>query len=239
MSSIAFRNKELDGVYEQVSCLHNGGCYTNRGLPGAYSWTSLPHHQRPWRKYPQSPGGNCPKIAFLWSLTLWNKQFPASQACPQWSRRESWSSRRLDLWWQKRILADIEEQVGQLLAMVFENYKSLDEASPSGLADTFVPAVGAVAPALVPAVQLYTLLHDILSVEAQCTLRNYFQVCKLHSLETKEGIFPALVVRCPDILLYLAWQLHNFADIVLESEKYHGTIHLISLTSNMWAGQVD
>lgn len=133
------------------------------------------------------------------------------------------------MWWQKRILADIEEQVGQLLAMVFENYKSLDEASPSGLADTFVPAVGAVAPALVPAVQLYTLLHDILSVEAQCTLRNYFQVCKLHSLKTKEGIFPALVVRCPDILLYLAWQLHNFADIVLESEKYHGTIHLISL----------
>ncbi|CAK9199091.1 unnamed protein product [Sphagnum troendelagicum] len=92
---------------------------------------------------------------------------------------------------EKRILADIEEQVGQLLAMVFENYKSLDEASPSGLADTFVPAVGAVAPALVPAVQLYTLLHDILSVEAQCTLRNYFQIaarkrCKRHMTETDE-----------------------------------------------------
>jgi hypothetical protein len=31
-------------------------------------------------------------------------------------------------------------------------------------------------------------------------LRNYFQVCKLHSLETKEDIFPALVIRCPDVV---------------------------------------
>lgn len=83
----------------------------------------------------------------------------------------------MDGWPQRRIFGDIEEQVEQLLAVVFENYKSLDEASNSGLAEIFTPAVGGiVAPALVPAVQIYTLLHDILSLESQSTLRNYFQV---------------------------------------------------------------
>jgi hypothetical protein len=77
---------------------------------------------------------------------------------------------------QKRILVEVEEQVQQLLALVFENYKALDEASISGLAETFTQATGCVAPALVPAVQLFTLMHDILSAEAQSTLRNYFKV---------------------------------------------------------------
>lgn len=45
------------------------------------------------------------------------------------------------------------------------------------MTDVF-PAVGAAAPALVPAVQIYTLLHDILTLDAQTTLRNYFKVCK-------------------------------------------------------------
>lgn len=71
----------------------------------------------------------------------------------------------------------MEEQVSQLLALVFENYKSLDETSSTGMTDVF-PAVGAAAPALVPAVQIYTLLHDILTLDAQTTLRNYFKVCK-------------------------------------------------------------
>lgn len=81
---------------------------------------------------------------------------------------------------QKRILIEVEEQVQQLLAVVFENYKALDESSTSGLAETFAQATGSVAPALVPAVQLFTLMHDILSVEAQSTLRNYFKVCPHH-----------------------------------------------------------
>jgi len=71
---------------------------------------------------------------------------------------------------------DVQEQVEQLLSVVFENYKSLDEDSISGLADISAPVRGSVAPALIPAVQIYTLLHDILSVESQNTLRNYFKV---------------------------------------------------------------
>jgi hypothetical protein len=76
---------------------------------------------------------------------------------------------------QKRILAVVEDQVSQLLTLVFENYKSLDETSLSGMSDKF-PAVGAAAPALLPAVQIYTLLHDILTLDAQITLRNFFKV---------------------------------------------------------------
>lgn len=77
---------------------------------------------------------------------------------------------------QKRLLVDVKEQVEQLLAVVFENYKSLDEDSASGLADISAPVLGSVGPALVPAVQIYTLVHDILSLESQNTLRNYFKV---------------------------------------------------------------
>lgn len=78
---------------------------------------------------------------------------------------------------QKRILVDVQEQVEQLLAVVFENYKSLDEDAPYGLADSSTPAAGTVAPAQVRAVQIYTLLQDILSVESQDSLKNFFQVC--------------------------------------------------------------
>ncbi|KAG6543633.1 hypothetical protein Mapa_014996 [Marchantia paleacea] len=93
---------------------------------------------------------------------------------------------------EKRILADVEEQVSQLLTLVFENYKSLDETSSTGMTDMF-PAVGAAAPALVPAVQIYTLLHDILTLDAQVTLRSYFKAaakkrCKRHMGETDEFV---------------------------------------------------
>lgn len=77
---------------------------------------------------------------------------------------------------QKRILVEVEEHIEQLLALVFENYKALDEASTSGLAETFAPSTGSVAPAVKPAVQLFTLMHDILSLEAQTTLQKYFKV---------------------------------------------------------------
>eukprot|EP01018_Ginkgo_biloba_P025795 Gb_04081 [translate_table: standard] len=94
---------------------------------------------------------------------------------------------------EKRMLSDSEDQMEQLLATVFQNYKSLDELSPSGLVDIFGPATGIAAPALAPAVQIYTLLHDILSPEAQATLRNYLQTaawkrCKRHMAETDEFI---------------------------------------------------
>ena len=77
---------------------------------------------------------------------------------------------------KKRLLADIEDQVKDILSLVFENYKSLDESSPTGMMEVFRPASGSVAPALVPAVKLYTLLHDILSPEAQLKFCRYFQV---------------------------------------------------------------
>jgi len=54
--------------------------------------------------------------------------------------------------------------------LVFENYKSLDDSFPSGLADVFGPVIGIVALALAHAIKIYTLLHDILSHEAQLIL---------------------------------------------------------------------
>ncbi|XXG63082.1 hypothetical protein AAC387_Pa05g1348 [Persea americana] len=92
---------------------------------------------------------------------------------------------------ERSILLDCETQVESLLANVFENYKSLDELSSTGLSDMFGPPPESAAPALVPAVQVYTLLHDILSHDAQTTLRNYLQKattkrCRRHMLETDE-----------------------------------------------------
>lgn len=76
---------------------------------------------------------------------------------------------------QRSILLDCEDQINNLLATTFENYKSLDELSPTGLTDIFGPIPESAAPALVPAVQIFTLLHDILSQEAQNILRNHLQ----------------------------------------------------------------
>uniref|UniRef100_A0A2N9FJ97 Uncharacterized protein n=1 Tax=Fagus sylvatica TaxID=28930 RepID=A0A2N9FJ97_FAGSY len=94
---------------------------------------------------------------------------------------------------EKNLLLDGETQTESLLANVFENYKSLDEDSPTGLADLFGPMQVSAAPALAPAVQVYTLLHDILSLDAQTMLRNYLQTaakrrCRKHMAETDEFV---------------------------------------------------
>ncbi|XP_010530236.1 PREDICTED: uncharacterized protein LOC104806846 [Tarenaya hassleriana] len=94
---------------------------------------------------------------------------------------------------ENRILSEIKDQIEQILALVFENYKSLDESSFSGMIDVFKPATGILAPALLPAVKLYTLLHDILSPEAQTTLSHYFQAAakkrsRRHLTETDEFV---------------------------------------------------
>lgn len=94
---------------------------------------------------------------------------------------------------EKSILLDCETQIESLLANVFENYKSLDENSPTGLADIFGPMQESAAPALSPAVQVYALLHDILSQDAQIMLRNYLQTAakkrwRKHIVETDEFI---------------------------------------------------
>lgn len=70
----------------------------------------------------------------------------------------------------------LSDQIEQTIALVFENYKSLDEFSPSGLKDTSTHPSGFISPALKPALKLYSLLHDILSPESQLQLCKYFQV---------------------------------------------------------------
>ncbi|XP_074304597.1 uncharacterized protein LOC141639345 [Silene latifolia] len=94
---------------------------------------------------------------------------------------------------ENRILGEVEDQIEQILALAFENYKSLDEMVPSGIIDVFRPATGCAAPALQPAVRLYTLLHDILSPEAQNKLCRHFQAAakkrsKRHLTETDEFV---------------------------------------------------
>lgn len=94
---------------------------------------------------------------------------------------------------ENRILGEVEEQIEQTLAMVFENYKSLDESIPSGLAEDFRPPTGLAAAALEPAIKLYSLLHDVLSPEAQLRLCGYFQAAarkrsRRHMLETDEYV---------------------------------------------------
>nr|GMD84221.1 Epidermin biosynthesis protein like [Ipomoea batatas] len=92
---------------------------------------------------------------------------------------------------EKTILLDCETRVESLLADVFENYKSLDENSPTGLADISAPIPETAAPALASAVHVYTLLHDILAQDSQTILKNYLQTaaakrCRKHMVETDE-----------------------------------------------------
>ncbi|KAG2698798.1 hypothetical protein I3760_07G165000 [Carya illinoinensis] len=94
---------------------------------------------------------------------------------------------------ENRILGETKDQIEQILALVFENYKSLDESLPSGIMEIFKSATGLAAPALEPAVKLYTILHDILSPEAQTALCHYFQVAakkrsRRHLTETDENV---------------------------------------------------
>ncbi|KAL5162213.1 hypothetical protein HKD37_07G019365 [Glycine soja] len=67
---------------------------------------------------------------------------------------------------ENQILGETNDQIKQILTHVFENYKSLDEYSFSGIIEVFRPATGQAAPALEPAAKLYKFLHDILSPEA-------------------------------------------------------------------------
>ncbi|XP_027329204.1 uncharacterized protein LOC113845810 isoform X2 [Abrus precatorius] len=94
---------------------------------------------------------------------------------------------------ENRILGETKDQIEQILTLVFENYKSLDESSFSGIIEVFKPASGHPASALEPAVKLYKLLHDILSPEAQTAFCHYFQVAakkrsRRHLSETDEYI---------------------------------------------------
>uniref|UniRef100_K3YPK3 Uncharacterized protein n=1 Tax=Setaria italica TaxID=4555 RepID=K3YPK3_SETIT len=92
---------------------------------------------------------------------------------------------------ERSIMLDCEDRIKSLLAAVFENYKSLDEHSATGLSDLFGPISDCAAPALAPAVQIFSVLNDILSKEAQDILRSYLQTaaakrCRRHMIETDE-----------------------------------------------------
>ncbi|KAL0771181.1 hypothetical protein Bca101_036332 [Brassica carinata] len=81
----------------------------------------------------------------------------------------------------------------EILKLVFENYKSLDESSFSGLKAVVSSATGVPAPALAPAVKLYMLLHDVLCPEDQTNLCHYFQLAakkrsRMHIGETDEFV---------------------------------------------------
>ncbi|GJS00475.1 mammalian uncoordinated homology 13 protein [Tanacetum coccineum] len=58
---------------------------------------------------------------------------------------------------ENRMLVSLSDQIKETIALVFENYKSLDESSPSG--DTSIKS-GSISPAIDPALKLYSLLHD-------------------------------------------------------------------------------
>ncbi|XP_023639737.1 uncharacterized protein LOC17874910 isoform X2 [Capsella rubella] len=92
---------------------------------------------------------------------------------------------------ENRLLGEIDEQIQQILASAFENYKSLDEMSFSGMKDVFESASGIPAPAIESAVKLYGLLNDVLTPEAQLKLCRYFQAAskkrsRRHLLETND-----------------------------------------------------
>ncbi|GAB2260428.1 hypothetical protein Droror1_Dr00011283 [Drosera rotundifolia] len=94
---------------------------------------------------------------------------------------------------ENRILGEVQDEIGQVLALTFENYKSLDESFTSGIMEVFEPATGVAAPALEPAIKLYTLRHDILTPAAQNKLYKYFQAAakkrsKRHLAETDEFV---------------------------------------------------
>uniref|UniRef100_A0A0D9VEN7 Uncharacterized protein n=1 Tax=Leersia perrieri TaxID=77586 RepID=A0A0D9VEN7_9ORYZ len=73
---------------------------------------------------------------------------------------------------ERSILLDCEDQIKSLLAVVFENYKSLDENSPSGLSDLFGPIPDCAAPSLAPAVQIFSTAAA--------------KRCRRHMIETDE-----------------------------------------------------
>ncbi|GKA38736.1 hypothetical protein Tco_0731287 [Tanacetum coccineum] len=70
------------------------------------------------------------------------------------------------------MLLSLSDQIKETIALVFQNYKSLDESSPSGV--TSIKS-GSISPAIDPALKLYSLLHDIESPEAKMHLYKYFQ----------------------------------------------------------------
>ncbi|KAL4569282.1 hypothetical protein LXL04_024918 [Taraxacum kok-saghyz] len=110
---------------------------------------------------------------------------------------------------ENRMLMSLSDEIEQTIALVFENYKSLDEHSPSGLTETptTTPPSGFISPALKPALKLYTLLHDIQSPESQLQLCKYFQtavrkILGRHVAETNEFVSTSTEKSTVDKIAY-------------------------------------
>ncbi|XP_057997660.1 uncharacterized protein LOC131176612 [Hevea brasiliensis] len=124
---------------------------------------------------------------------------------------------------ENRILGEVEGQIQQILVLVFENYKSLDEEAPSGMMDIFGPATGLAAPALTPAVKLYTLLHDVLSSEAQLKFCKYFQAAakkrsRRHVVETDEFISSNEGTLMDPMMLSTSYQKMKYLILSMRNE---------------------
>lgn len=156
---------------------------------------------------------------------------------------------------ENRILGEVSDNIEQIITMVFENYKSLDESSLSGIADTFTLATGSVAPALAPALDLYKLLNDILSSEAQLKLCRYFQMAakkrsKMHLAETDEFVSSAYENLAVDPLAFstayqkmkvLCLNIRNeiFTDIEIQNQHILPSfVDLPNLSSSIYSAEL-
>ncbi|CAO2828235.1 unnamed protein product [Amaranthus hypochondriacus] len=95
---------------------------------------------------------------------------------------------------EKRIYGEMCDKVEEILALVFENYKSLDESSLSGLDDVSNSATGRVAPAIAPAIKLYGLQHDLQSPEVRLKFCKFFQVAAKKRSKRHLGEVDELVI---------------------------------------------
>uniref|UniRef100_A0A7C9EE15 Uncharacterized protein n=1 Tax=Opuntia streptacantha TaxID=393608 RepID=A0A7C9EE15_OPUST len=126
---------------------------------------------------------------------------------------------------EKRILGESLEKVEEILSLVFENYKSLDETSLSGLDDVFKAATGVVAPAMAPAIKLYGLQHDMMSSEARLRLCKYFQVAakkrsRRHLGETDEFVLGNDGTKVDNATYTTAYQKMKSLCLILKNEIY-------------------
>lgn len=156
---------------------------------------------------------------------------------------------------ERNMLLDCETQIESLLGNVFENYKSLDENSPTGLADHLGPTINSAAPALAPAVQVYTLLHDVLSIDAQTILRNYLQTaakkrCRKYMAETDEFVssntegyltdsitISTAYLKVKNLCVYMSNEIQ--ADMkILSQNIFPSSIDLTNITASVYSTEL-
>ncbi|KAL9241380.1 hypothetical protein vseg_015499 [Gypsophila vaccaria] len=125
---------------------------------------------------------------------------------------------------EKRILGEMSEKIEEILALVFENYKSLDDQALSGLADVF-KSTRVVAPALAPAVKLYGLQHGLLSPEARLKLCKHFQVAakrrsRRHLEEIDDSVFTNEGATVDSVTTITAYQKMRSVCLTVKNEIY-------------------